>query len=186
MSGRGRGRGICKIDSPILGRCARPAGNVPRQEARVDTERTSQEAVFPLAACRSQSGSPWNGSGAGMQLNRPVAVGNARQNSVHKNRMWPRCGAFWQQRNADSKKGAPFQRRAHVFWLLPITFFFVSFLKFLLILRERETAWAGEVQREKERENPKQAPRYQCRARCGAQTHEPWDHDLSWNQESDA
>ena len=57
-----------------------------------------------------------------------------------------------------------------------------------LFLRETETARVGEGQREREREreNPKQAPICQHRARGGARTHEPWDHDLSWNQESDA
>lgn len=90
----------------------------------VDIARTSREAVFPLAACRSQSTSPGNSSGAGMHLNRAVVVGNTRQNSVHKNRTWPRCGTFWQQRNANSQKGASYskQRCANVFRLLSITF----------------------------------------------------------------
>ena len=35
--------------------------------------------------------------------------------------------------------------------------------------------------REGERENPKQAPYGQCRARCGARTHEPGDHALNRN-----
>ena len=39
---------------------------------------------------------------------------------------------------------------------------------------------------EGERENPKQALHCQPRARCGAQSYEPQDHDLSQNQESDA
>ena len=43
----------------------------------------------------------------------------------------------------------------------------------------------GEGQRERERENPKQAPCCQPRARHGAQSHEPGDHDLSQNQELD-
>ena len=52
----------------------------------------------------------------------------------------------------------------------------------LLILRETEKARMGDGQKERERENPKQAPHCQCRARQGAQTHELWDHDLrqSW------
>ena len=37
-----------------------------------------------------------------------------------------------------------------------------------------------------ERENSKQAPHCQRRAQCGARSRELWDHDLSWNQESDA
>ena len=36
-------------------------------------------------------------------------------------------------------------------------------------------------EREKEKENPRQALHCQPRAWCGAQTHEPWDHDLSWS-----
>ena len=51
--------------------------------------------------------------------------------------------------------------------------------------RERERAQAGVGQRKGTRENPEQAPFYQCRAWHGAQTHELWDHDLSRNQESD-
>ena len=39
---------------------------------------------------------------------------------------------------------------------------------------------------EAESENPKQALCCQRWAWCGAWTHELWDHDLSWNQESDA
>ena len=52
--------------------------------------------------------------------------------------------------------------------------------------RERERGsqsmhtWEG--QGERNGENPKQAPHFQQEARCGAQTHEPWDHDLSRNQ----
>ena len=41
-------------------------------------------------------------------------------------------------------------------------------------------------ERERERENPKQAPYFQQRAGRGAQTHEPQDHKLSQNQELDA
>ena len=52
--------------------------------------------------------------------------------------------------------------------------------------REREREQAGEGQKEKERKYPKQAPCCQHRTRCGAWTQEPWDHDLSWNQVSDA
>ena len=53
------------------------------------------------------------------------------------------------------------------------------FLKFIYLF------W-GEGRREKERENPKQAPCHQCRTWCGAWSHKPWDHDLSRDQESDA
>ena len=44
---------------------------------------------------------------------------------------------------------------------------------------------SGEGQK-KERQNPKQAPCHQHRARHGARTHELQDHDLSQNQQSDA
>ena len=40
--------------------------------------------------------------------------------------------------------------------------------------------------RDRGRQNPKQALHCQCRAPHGARTHEPGDHDLSPNQESDA
>ena len=43
-----------------------------------------------------------------------------------------------------------------------------------------------ERKKERERENPKKTPCLQRRAQCGARSHEPWDHDLSQNQESDA
>ena len=42
-----------------------------------------------------------------------------------------------------------------------------------------ESTQAGEEQREREKENPKQTPFCQCRAQLGARTHKPWDHDLS-------
>ena len=61
----------------------------------------------------------------------------------------------------------------HSHLYLELTIFFLS----LFILREQ----VGEGQRERERENPKQASHCQCGAWCGAQTQEPWDHDLSWN-----
>ena len=37
-------------------------------------------------------------------------------------------------------------------------------------------------QRERETQNPKQAPGSRLRAQCGAWTHKPWDHDLSWGR----
>ena len=56
-------------------------------------------------------------------------------------------------------------------------------LFFVFYLRERE--WAGRGW-QRGRERIKQAPRCQHRAQCGTQTHKPWDHDLSQNQELDA
>ena len=43
----------------------------------------------------------------------------------------------------------------------------------------------GEGLRERETQNPKQAPALNCqhRGRCGAWTHQPWDHDLSWSRD---
>ena len=47
--------------------------------------------------------------------------------------------------------------------------------------KEKGVERVGEGQRKRETEDPKGAPRWQQRARCGAQTHEPWDYDLSRN-----
>ena len=49
--------------------------------------------------------------------------------------------------------------------------------------RQSERERTSEGQREGDRENPKRTPHHQHRARCQARTHEPWHHDLSWNQE---
>ena len=49
-------------------------------------------------------------------------------------------------------------------------------------MRERESR--GGAERDGERENPKQALHCQHRPRHRARTHEPFDHDLSRNQES--
>ena len=55
--------------------------------------------------------------------------------------------------------------------------FFLMFIYFW----EREKR-AGEGQRERETEDPKQALCWQQWARCQAWTHEPWDHALSRSQ----
>ena len=52
--------------------------------------------------------------------------------------------------------------------------------------RERELAWVGKGQKEREREYPKQAPHCQCRAPLRAWSHEPCNHDLTRDQEPDA
>ena len=72
-------------------------------------------------------------------------------------------------------------------------FFFFFYLMFIyLFLRDREKEREKETERDRKRhrerdrqreaENPKLAPHHQRRAWHGARTHEPWDHDLSWNQ----
>ena len=68
--------------------------------------------------------------------------------------------------------------------LLPIQFIFFLICLMFVYFWERETdkVWAGEDQRERERDRIQsrlQVPSYEHRAGCGAQTHEPWDHDLS-------
>ena len=58
-------------------------------------------------------------------------------------------------------------------------FFSPSLSFFLMFIYSR---WEREREREREL---KQAPCYQGRARCRAQSHEPLGQDLSWNQDSD-
>ena len=48
--------------------------------------------------------------------------------------------------------------------------------------RERTSKWGGR----EERQNPKQALCHQHGAQCDVWTHKPQDHDLSWDQDSDA
>ena len=60
--------------------------------------------------------------------------------------------------------------------------FYIFIFSSLFILRETETVWVGEGQRERGRDriwSRLQALSRQHRARCGTQTHELWDHDLS-------
>ena len=57
-----------------------------------------------------------------------------------------------------------------------------DFLVYLFWDRERVSR--GEEQREGERENPEQVLCCQCRAQRRAGSNEPWDRDLSRNQES--
>ena len=59
---------------------------------------------------------------------------------------------------------------------------------FICLFREREYEQGRGRERGSEREsrkNPKQSLHCQYGAQGGAQTHKPWDHDLSRNQESD-
>ena len=60
--------------------------------------------------------------------------------------------------------------------------FFLS----LFIDFERECAHKQGKGRERGRENPKQAPLCQLKAQHEAPSHDLWEHELSWNQESDA
>ena len=80
-----------------------------------------------------------------------------------------------------------FPSRANVLFLtynFAFYLFFSYFLKFIFERererdRETERVRRGGAERERERENPKKAPHCQHGAQCGAQTHEPQDHDLS-------
>ena len=62
---------------------------------------------------------------------------------------------------------------------------FLGFFKNFYLFFSWERAQVGEGQREKGKENLKQALHCQHRAHCGAQTQEPWDDELNWNQEAD-
>ena len=75
--------------------------------------------------------------------------------------IWKQNGKNWWRKSSKWKLG----------------FFFYVYL----FLTEREREGAGEGQREKETQirSRLQALSYQHRARCGAQTQGPWDHDLS-------
>ena len=69
-----------------------------------------------------------------------------------------------------------------------VVWFFFFFFFLSLFIWDRECACTSKegTEREKDRENPKQAPCYQHRAWRWVRSHEVWYHDLSWNQESDA
>ena len=65
----------------------------------------------------------------------------------------------------------------------PLAFFFFKFI-YLFWERERrgrDIVSGGGIEKGRPR-----IPSSQRKAQCGAQTHEPWDHDLSRNPESDA
>ena len=64
-----------------------------------------------------------------------------------------------------------------------VQFAFMHIYIFRFVYFERESGRGRKTGRE--RENPKKTPHCQHRARCGAQFHELWDHDLSRDQESD-
>ena len=59
-----------------------------------------------------------------------------------------------------------------------------TFVFFKFILRETDRVSAGGAGRDGERES--QAGREEGGRLVGSGTHEPWDDDLSWNQELDA
>ena len=74
-------------------------------------------------------------------------------------------------------------------YMSPLTLFFFKCLKFFFLIftyfeRASERERAAEEQRERKRENPKQAPCCQHRTWHGAWTHKLQDGELSWNQES--
>ena len=75
-----------------------------------------------------------------------------------------------------------------VFLSTLFTFFFLIVLNVYLFLRERrDRAWAGEEQRERETQNPKQAPGSELSAQIPTWGLNPWtdlsrNHDLSWNR----
>ena len=69
-----------------------------------------------------------------------------------------------------------------VFFFFPVFNLFLSLFIYFERVREYKLARG----RRRERQNPTQPPRPQCRARCGAWTCEPWDHDPSRDQESDS
>lgn len=121
------------MNSPILGRCARPAllpsGNVPQPEAGVDPARTSREAVLPLAACRSQNSRPWTSRGLGgtrteLQL-------SEIQDKIVCPKIEPerQCGAFSQERNANSEKRPSLQTETYTTFLTLANHVFVCFFR---------------------------------------------------------
>ena len=66
-------------------------------------------------------------------------------------------------------------------------FIYYYYFNIYLFLRDRDRAWAGEGQIEREGDTESETSSrlwasIQHRAGCGAQTHEPWDHDLSRSQ----
>ena len=77
-----------------------------------------------------------------------------------------------------------YERIKHLYFLFLQTFRYI-FLMFYLFLGQRETEHERGRGRERGRHrigNRLQVPSCQHRARHGAQTHELWDHDLSWSQ----
>ena len=69
--------------------------------------------------------------------------------------------------------------------LFSYNYFHLFYFKFIYLFWERERkemSWEGK----RERMNLKQGPHCQCGTQHGAWTLEPWDHNLSWNPESDA
>ena len=60
--------------------------------------------------------------------------------------------------------------------------FFLIFFNFYLFFRQRQIMNGGGSERERETQNPKQAPGSELSAQCGACTHRLQDHDLSGSQ----
>ena len=76
-------------------------------------------------------------------------------------------------------------KQTKVFGLQSLYSFFKKSV-FIYFEREREQGRGRERERERGTQDSKQALCWQQRAQCGAWTHELWDHDLSWNQETGA
>ena len=78
-----------------------------------------------------------------------------------------------------------------IFLCLCISFFLFFKFVYLFVLiagaveGQRERERERERQTDGEREDPKQALCCQFGAWCGDRSHKLWDHNLSWNQESD-
>ena len=70
-------------------------------------------------------------------------------------------------------------RQLLLLWLPESRFYWLLFF----LIRERERA-SGREGRGRDRENPKQTPHSVQRPRWGL-IPQPWNHDLSWNQESE-
>ena len=91
------------------------------------------------------------------------------------------CPSFWPTQLVAWKK-ILFWKEEKILGLgLYLSNFNCFFFKFIYFGGVRMQG--GRAKREKE--NPKQALHCECRRRYRAWTHKPWDHDVSWNQESD-
>lgn len=86
-------------------------------------------------------------------------------------------GVLWNATDTEDRVCVCVRTCVHIH-ILNITFSYAY-----LFLRENMSG--GGLDRDKERENPKQASHCQHAAWHWAQSHGSWDHNLSWSQESD-